>query len=76
MDGGRWWATVHRVAKSQTRLSPCTHMQCVKSNSQIHVYFLIELTFKCYYLKEIVFFLFPLNPITLYIAMMKLKKGL
>ena len=21
MDGGDWWATVHRVAKSQTRLS-------------------------------------------------------
>ena len=21
MDGGAWWATVHRVAKSQTRLS-------------------------------------------------------
>ena len=23
---GAWWATVHRVAKSQTRLSMCTHM--------------------------------------------------
>ena len=25
MDGGAWWATVHRVAKSQTRLSDFTH---------------------------------------------------
>ena len=23
MDRGAWWATVHRVAKSQTRLSKC-----------------------------------------------------
>ena len=26
-DGGAWWATVHRVAKSQTRLSNFTHNQ-------------------------------------------------
>ena len=25
MDGGAWWATVFRVAKSQTRLSDFTH---------------------------------------------------
>ena len=25
-DGGAWWATVHRVAKSQTRLSNFTHL--------------------------------------------------
>ena len=25
MDGGTWWATVHRVAKSRTRLSDFTH---------------------------------------------------
>ena len=28
MDRGAWWATVHRVAKSQTQLKPlstCTH---------------------------------------------------
>ena len=24
MDGGAWWAAVHGVAKSQTRLSDCT----------------------------------------------------
>ena len=24
MDGGTWWATVHRVTKNQTRLSMCT----------------------------------------------------
>ena len=26
MDGGAWWATVHRVAKSQTRLSDFTSL--------------------------------------------------
>ena len=26
MDGGAWWATVHRVAKSQTRLSNFTKL--------------------------------------------------
>ena len=26
MDGGAWWATVHRVAKSQTRLSDYTSL--------------------------------------------------
>ena len=25
MDRGAWWDTVHRVAKSQTRLSNLTH---------------------------------------------------
>ena len=25
MDGGAWWATVHRVAKSRIRLSDFTH---------------------------------------------------
>ena len=25
MDGGAWWATVHGVAKSRTRLSDITH---------------------------------------------------
>ena len=25
MDRGAWWATVHRVTKSKTRLSDCTH---------------------------------------------------
>ena len=26
MDGGAWWATVHEVAKSQTRLSDLTNL--------------------------------------------------
>ena len=26
MDGGAWWATVHRVAKSRTRLSDFTYL--------------------------------------------------
>ena len=25
MDGGAWWATVHRVTKNRTRLSNFTH---------------------------------------------------
>ena len=27
MDGGAWWATVHRVAKSRTRLSDFTSLR-------------------------------------------------
>ena len=26
MDGGAWWATIHRVAKSRTRLSDFTYL--------------------------------------------------
>ena len=29
MDGGAWWATVHAVAKSRTRLSDFTHSQYI-----------------------------------------------
>ena len=29
MDRGAWWATVHRVTKSRTRLSNFTHSLCV-----------------------------------------------
>ena len=28
MDGGAWWATVHGVSKSQTRLSDFTLRDC------------------------------------------------
>ena len=28
MDGGAWWATVHLVTKSQTRLSDLTLTKC------------------------------------------------
>ena len=28
MDGGAWWATVHGVAESQTRLSDFTFTSC------------------------------------------------
>ena len=31
MDGGAWWATVHGVAKSQTRLSDFTHSEHLDS---------------------------------------------
>ena len=30
MDRRAWWATVHRVAKSWTRLSDCTYLEPVK----------------------------------------------
>ena len=33
MDRGAWWATVHGVAKSQTRLSMYTHM-CKTAGSE------------------------------------------
>ena len=34
MDGGAWWATVHGVAKSHTRLSDFTHCVHCTSGSQ------------------------------------------
>ena len=34
MDGGSWWSTVHRVAKSQTQLSNFTHSLGCLSNKQ------------------------------------------
>ena len=39
MDGGAWWATVHGVAKSQTRLSDFTHftLEIKEHDNQIHV---------------------------------------
>ena len=33
MDGGAWWATVHRIAKSRTRLRDLTSTFTFKSNS-------------------------------------------
>ena len=38
MDGGAWWATVHGVAKSWTRLSDLTHSLAHSTNSasQLH----------------------------------------
>ena len=35
MDGGAWWATVHGVTKSQTRLSDFTHSLTHMTNSII-----------------------------------------
>ena len=29
MEGGAWWATVHGITKSQTRLSHFTSLQCI-----------------------------------------------
>ena len=39
MDGGAWWATVHGVAKSQTRLSDFTftfHFHALKKEIATH----------------------------------------
>ena len=39
MDGGAWWAVVHGVAKSQTRLSDFTfsfHLHALKKEMAIH----------------------------------------
>ena len=43
MDRGVWWATVHRVAKSQTRLS------------EIYLYFLVSLVFWLLFTSYVVF---------------------
>ena len=38
MDRGAWWATVHRVAKSQTQLKPLhTHTHIHRAVTQLHV---------------------------------------
>ena len=39
MDGGAWWATVHGVAKSQTRLSDFTvtfHLHALEEEMATH----------------------------------------
>ena len=39
MDGGAWWAAVHGVAKSQTRLSDCTftfHFHALEKEMATH----------------------------------------
>ena len=36
MDRGAWWATVHGVAKSQTRLSDFTHFYKPFQNLRFH----------------------------------------
>ena len=36
MDRGTWWATVHGVAKSRTRLSTCTTTGAVKILNPVH----------------------------------------
>ena len=45
MDGGSWWSTVHRVAKSQTQLSNFTHSLGCLSNKQPPNVYLIH----CYH---------------------------
>ena len=35
MDGGAWWATVHGVAKSRTRLSDFTSLQYNLTNKSL-----------------------------------------
>ena len=37
MDGGAWWATVHGVAKSQTRLSNFTLPTELKGKPLVHL---------------------------------------
>ena len=43
MDGGAWWATVHRVAKSQIRLSNFTFIHiymhvCIYMHTYTHMH--------------------------------------
>ena len=35
-DGGAWWAAVHGVAKSRTRLSSSSSISCVGFNALVH----------------------------------------
>jgi len=46
MDGGTWWATVHRVAKSQTRLSDFTFTFTFTAlHTFHHTYFVCDAVF-------------------------------
>ena len=38
MDGGAWWATVHRVTKSRTRLSDFNHLLFLGSRVCLKVF--------------------------------------
>ena len=38
MDRGAWWATVHEVAKSQTRLSTYTHIHTHDARTRTHTH--------------------------------------
>ena len=60
MDGGTWWATVHRVTRSWTRLSDFTlfyKMFYLASNAQgkthIFVFFLLGLKYMSLFLISI-----------------------
>ena len=49
MDGGAWWATVHGVTKSRTRLSDFTTTQQLHCflHLTIHIrYFLVDWTYE------------------------------
>ena len=39
MDGGAWWAAVHRVAQSQTRLKQLSRHACIGegNGSPLHI---------------------------------------
>ena len=47
MDGGAWWATVHGVAKSRTRLSDLLHFtfKCLKTQRLNNIISLLALAF-------------------------------
>ena len=38
MDGGAWWATVHRVAKSRTRLSDFTSLHFTSKKKSVYMH--------------------------------------
>ena len=44
MDGGAWWATVHGVAKSQTRLSDFTHSLTFWNNKMLQAHLIYILS--------------------------------
>ena len=44
MDRGAWWATVHRVTKSQTRLKRLSMHACIHPHTQTHSHWIEQLT--------------------------------
>ena len=52
MDGGAWWATVHGVTKSQTRLSNLTfifiHINSFEAETVIHIMDFSWTHFNCF----------------------------
>ena len=47
MNKEAWWATAHRVSKSQTRLSECTHVR-TSTHTYTHTHTLLRKSASCF----------------------------